>query len=329
MINIKILTLLLTISGGLVMIASVIKFQSIKKKAKELISTNNLVIYRLYHVHLILMLFFLAGYLVVAFSILFNIDIVGTLFTGIIFFFGAIFVFMGIIMQSAFLGSIKRRHNKIISNNKQLLQTENVTIFALAYQAEIRDLHTGQHLDRTAMYVKILVEELRKVPKYSIRLTDEYITDIVKSAPLHDIGKVGVPDSILQKPGKLTDEEFEIIKKHCEHGAYILKTAEKKLDFDSYLTIAIKLVNSHHERWDGKGYPHGLKWEEIPLCARIMSLADVYDALRSERCYKKSISHEESCSIISSESGNAFDPDIVDIFIKSEDKFLKVSENYF
>lgn len=308
------------------MLVSVVKNLSIKKKAKDLISSNNTTIYRLYNIHLILMSFFLVGYMVVAFSLFYDIKIVGMLLTGIIFLFGAIFVFMGIILQSAFLGSIKRRHNKIISKNKQLLQTENVTIFALAYQAEVRDLHTGKHLDRTSMYVKILAEELRKVPKYSNQLTDEYIADVVKSAPLHDIGKVGVPDSILQKPGKLNGEEFEVIKKHCEHGAYILKTAEKKLDFDSFLQIAVKLVTSHHERWDGKGYPHGLTEEEIPLCARIMSLADVYDALRSERCYKRAKSHKESCDIIKSERGKAFDPDIVDTFIKHEEKFLKVSE---
>lgn len=271
------------------------------------------------------MCFFLVGYLVVLFSILLDIRIIGVFFTGVIFFFGAVFVFLGILLQSDMLVSIKQRHEKIICQNKQLIQTENVTIFALAYQAEIRDQETGKHLERTSKYVKLIAEELWRTPKYR-SLKHDYISNIVKSAPLHDIGKVGIPDYILKKPGKLTEEEFEIIKKHCEYGANILKTAERKLDFESYLIVAVKLVMSHHERWDGKGYPHALKEDEIPLSARIMALADVYDALRSKRCYKKAFSHEESCVIIRSEKGKQFDPDVTDAFLRIEKIFLQVSE---
>ncbi len=273
------------------------------------------------------MWFFLTGYIIVFLSLFFDTYIISVLFTGVIFFFGAIFVFIGVSLQSFMLVSIRQRNKKIIKKNDQLLQTETVTIFALAYQAEIRDGETGKHLDRTSRYVKILAEELSQLPKYKSYLTDSYIVDIVKATPLHDIGKVGIPDSILKKPGKLTEEEFEIIKKHCEYGANILETAEKKLEFESFLRVGVKLVMSHHERWDGSGYPQGLKGAEIPLSARIMSLADVYDALRSKRCYKKAISHEETCLIIKREKGKQFDPVIIDAFLRLEQEFLEISEN--
>ena len=203
---------------------------------------------------------------------------------------------------------------------------------SLAYQAEIRDLETGQHLDRTTEYVRILAEELKNPPpKYTVResdknyLTDEYIIDLVKSVPLHDIGKVGVSDSILRKPGKLTEEEFEEMKKHCDHGARVLERAEKKLSFRSFLSIGVQLALSHHERWDGQGYPFGLKGEEIPLSARIMALVDVYDALRSKRCYKESFSHEESVEIISKGRGTQFDPIIIDAFLRIKNEFMNIS----
>lgn len=209
---------------------------------------------------------------------------------------------------------------------KQLAQIEKTTIFALAYQAELRDKSTGQHLKRVSLYVKLLARGLSHEPHYKSYITDGYIEDIVKSAPLHDIGKVSVPDNILWKPGSLTQEEFEIIKKHCDSGALILKRAEEQLPFRSFLRVAISLVLSHHEKWNGSGYPQGLKGEEIPLAARIMALADVYDALRSERCYKKAFSHEKACEIIKADSGSHFDPEVVGVFLKYEHEFLKVSE---
>lgn len=324
--NITGLTLLLISCGGIVMFVSILKYRTTIREASGLLSEDNKTSYRLYRIHQILMFFFLTGYLVVFFSILFDIHIIGNFFTGTIFFFGAVFVFVGILLQSDMLMSIRRRHEKLIRKNQQLLQTENVTIFALAYQAELRDLETGQHLERTSRYVRLLTEQLSRTDKYRLYLTPGYITDICKAAPLHDIGKVGIPDAILKKPDKLTVEEFEIIKRHCEYGADILRTAEKKLDFQSFFRVAIKLVFSHHERWDGKGYPQGLKNEKIPLSARLMALADVYDALRSERCYKKAMSHEEACDIISKEKGRQFDPEITDAFINAEKKFQLISE---
>lgn len=209
---------------------------------------------------------------------------------------------------------------------KRLEQTQDVTIFALAYQAELRDNETGKHLERTSSYVKILAEELRKDKKYRDYLTDHYISDLVKSAPLHDIGKVGIPDSILRKPGKLTPEEFEIMKKHCEYGVDVLQKASSELSFRSFLDIAVQLAGSHQEKWDGSGYPAGLSGDAIPLSGRIMALADVYDAMRSHRPYKEPFPHERCVKIISESSGTHFDPDIVKAFLLHEKEFSEISE---
>lgn len=209
--------------------------------------------------------------------------------------------------------------------NKHLHQVTDVTLFSLASLAETRDNDTGRHLERTSRYVRILAEGLAEKKKYKNLLTPEYIDNIVESAPLHDIGKVGVADSILLKPGKLTEQEFEEMKKHCLKGAVLLKEAEKKLDFNSFLSVAVEITHFHHERWDGGGYPEGLVGDRIPLPARIMALADVYDALRSTRCYKKSVSHTDSCEIIKNERGKHFDPDIVDVFWKQEKEFERIS----
>lgn len=209
--------------------------------------------------------------------------------------------------------------------NKHLHQVTDVTLFSLASLAETRDNDTGRHLERTSRYVEILAEGLAEKKKYKHLLTPIYIDNIVESAPLHDIGKVGVADSILLKPGRLTPEEFEEMKKHCRKGADLLKQAEKKLDFQSFLSVAVEITHFHHEKWDGSGYPEGLAGNNIPLPARIMALADVYDALRSTRCYKKSISHQDSCDIIRKERGKHFDPDVVDIFFENEKEFERIS----
>ena len=174
--------------------------------------------------------------------------------------------------------------------------------------------------------MEILTQELRKHPKYKSYLSNRYISDIVKSAPLHDTGKVGVPDAILQKPGKLEPDEFDKMKRHCEYGAMILQKAEQKLTFQSFLRIALQLVMYHHEQWDGRGYPYGLRGEDIPISARIMALSDVYDALRSKRHYKNALSHEKSVEIICEEKGKHFDPLIVEAFLKKEKDFYMISE---
>ncbi len=218
-----------------------------------------------------------------------------------------------------------KAHNNQKTTNENLNSTLDVIISSLAQQAEIRDVDTGHHLERTSNYVQLIAKHLKKTNQYKEYLSNQYIIDLVKSAPLHDIGKVGIPDRILQKPGKLTKEEFTLMEKHCEYGACLLKSADAKLTFQSFLKIAIQIALHHHEKWDGTGYPHKLKGEEIPLSARIMAIADVYDALRSDRCYKKAFSHEKSVEIIKQGSGSHFDPGIVDAFIALKDEFKKIS----
>jgi HD-GYP domain-containing protein (c-di-GMP phosphodiesterase class II) len=211
-------------------------------------------------------------------------------------------------------------------SRSQLIESQNVTIYALAYQAELRDGETGRHLERTAQYVRLLARELKHLPAFKSYLSLQYIEDLVKSAPLHDIGKVGVPDAILRKPGRLTDEEMEVMKTHCELGARVLTRAQQKLNFQSFLNMAAQLAIGHHEKWDGTGYPQGLAGIKISMSARIMALADVYDALRSKRVYKAAYPHEECVRIISGERGGQFDPDIVDAFLRNEAEFRRVSE---
>jgi HD-GYP domain-containing protein (c-di-GMP phosphodiesterase class II) len=209
--------------------------------------------------------------------------------------------------------------------NEHLRQTQDVTIFALGYQAELRDLETGKHIERTSAYVRILANELKQHEQYRSYVTDDYISDLIKSAPLHDIGKVAIPDSILLKPGKLTDEEYQIIQSHSVHGSDILEKAEERLSFPSFFKIAIQMSKYHHEKWNGTGYPSKLSGEDIPLSARIMSLADVYDALSTARPYKPAFSHEKCVNIIKEERGQSFDPDLVDIFLLKEREFEEIS----
>jgi len=278
------ITLALIIIGAFIMLLSVRKFIFMIKISNEILLKADHKISLLSKFHLTLMCFFLIGYAAVFYSIYFKIHLLGDLFTGIIFLGGAIFVLSGIILQSDMLKSIKKQTKKLVSINQQLIKTQSVTTFTLAYQAELRDQETGKHLERTSIYVEVLAKELSRLPEYKTYITDSYISDLIKAAPLHDIGKVGIPDAILQKPGKLNDTEFKIIQKHCEYGSKVLEVADKKLGFYSFLKIAIQIVRSHHEKWNGKGYPHCLKGEEIPLSARIMAIADVYDALRTKRC---------------------------------------------
>lgn len=218
-----------------------------------------------------------------------------------------------------------RSYRQQLLTNENLHETQKVTLSALAYLAETRDNETGKHLDRTSLYVSLLANTLHSKKQFCTYLTTEYIQDLTISAPLHDIGKVGIPDQILLKPGKLTADEFDEMKKHCTYGAETLIAAEEKLSFRSFLKIAIQLTSSHHEKWNGQGYPEGLKGGDIPLSARIMALADVYDALRSERVYKKAFSHEKSMDIIVSDSGTHFDPQIVAAFVEQESEFKRIS----
>ncbi len=313
--------------GSIIMLVCILKHQRNLITLKTIIKDVSIRTSSLSKFHNVLMFFFLLGYIIVAFLIYERASIISSIMVGNIFFFGAIFVLTGILLQSDMLASIKTQHDNILNTNEQLLKTQGATIFALAYQAELRDQETGKHLERTSQYVKLLAEELSALQKYNKYLNPEYIADLIKSAPLHDIGKVAIPDSILRKTDKLTKEEFDIIKKHCEYGTKVLLIADEKLNFQSYLSIAIQIVGSHHEQWDGNGYPLGLQGEDIPLSARIMAIADVYDALRSNRCYKKEFSHEETCKIIKEKKGVHFDPEIVDLFFTIENKFDDVFQN--
>ena len=211
--------------------------------------------------------------------------------------------------------------------NEQILRLQNGLVLVLADMVESRDQCTGFHVQNTAAYVRILMDTMRAKGIYADVLTDEYVYDVGSSAPLHDVGKIQIPDALLNKPGKLTDEEFKEMKCHTVRGAEIIDRAMGMLDGESaiYLTEARNLTLYHHERWDGRGYPEGLKGEEIPLSARIMAVADVFDALISRRSYKEGFPFEKAVAIIKEESGTHFDPQIVEAFLASLDKIREVS----
>jgi len=238
----------------------------------------------------------------------------------------ALMVVAGALLWLLLFAIFLRAYRRQQRTNRELVETQDVTIFALAYQAELRDRQTGKHLERTSIYVRCLGEELARLPAYRAYLSPAYLADLVKSAPLHDIGKVGITDSILLKPGKLTAEERKEIERHCELGARVLRIAEEKLKFQSFLSIAIQLTLYHHEKWDGTGYPNGLGGDAIPISGRIMALADNYDALRTERPYKKAFPHEQSRTIIEGLRGTHFDPALVDAFLRREQEFRRISE---
>lgn len=218
--------------------------------------------------------------------------------------------------------------SELRQKTKEVQDTRDVTIIALASLAETRDNETGAHLLRTQEYVKVLAENLRSHPEYQATLDDMAIDLLYKSAPLHDIGKVGIPDSILLKPGKLDDEEFAIMKTHTTIGMEALRGAAAHLEVNNFLAVAQDLICSHHERWDGKGYPQGLQNNAIPLVGRIMAVADVYDALICRRVYKSAFSHEKAKSIIVAGNGTHFDPNIVNAFLATEHQFIDISRKF-
>lgn len=222
-----------------------------------------------------------------------------------------------------------------IKNREQtqmLLEAQELTLHSLASLAETRDNETGNHLVRTQEYVRSLAEYLSRTRcGHAASLTRETIVYLYKSAPLHDIGKVGIPDRILLKPEKLTEEEFEIMKRHTDYGRDALRRAEERLGSplaSPYFRFAQDAVYAHHEQWGGEGYPQGLAGDEIPLAGRLMAVADVYDALRTKRVYKPAYTHEMAKSIILSGRGTHFDPDVVDAFVALEDRFIEISERY-
>ena len=220
---------------------------------------------------------------------------------------------------------------KVLERTRELAVTQDVTIHSLAALAEIRDNETGRHIVRTQRYVQALSRKLADHPRFADVLDEKTVDLLSKSAPLHDIGKVGLPDAILLKPGKLNDEEFAIMKTHCDLGHQALLWAEKLFELErrpSFLSHASDIANTHHEKWDGSGYPRGIKGEEIPVSGRIMALADMYDALVCKRVYKGPFPHEKAVSIISERRGSHFDPDVADAFLEIEETFKRISEEF-
>ena len=228
-------------------------------------------------------------------------------------------IFIGVSSLAAFIMTITII-TLIFQGNKRAFYHEQIStmhagvIASLAEVVENRDDNTGGHVRRTAVYVEGIARTLKKQGVYSDILTDQYIQDMIVAAPLHDLGKIHIPDSVLNKPGRLTDEEYDIMKTHAAAGEDLLTHIEEEVGESEYLDMAVEMAAFHHEWWDGTGYPYGISGEDIPLCARIMAVADVFDALTSKRVYKEAMTVEEAYSIIRKESGTHFDPAVVDAF---------------
>ncbi|MFB0723795.1 two-component system response regulator [Aeromonas salmonicida] len=206
---------------------------------------------------------------------------------------------------------------------------QQVSIRALAHLAEIRDPETGNHILRTQGYVRLLANALASHPRFIDTLTPRYIALLSRSAPLHDIGKVGIPDHILRKPGKLTAEEWDVMRTHAKLGSDAIEQAERDIEQPlAFLTLAKEIAHWHHEKWDGSGYPDGLRGDEIPLSARLMALADVFDALINVRVYKAAMPYDEARALILSGTGQHFDPDVVTAFDNHFDQFVAIAERY-
>jgi putative two-component system response regulator len=207
---------------------------------------------------------------------------------------------------------------------KEIIDLQMGMIFGLAKLAEARDSDTGKHLERIQVLCRFFAGELSQQPQYSTYIDSEYCDRIFHASPLHDIGKVGIPDGVLLKPGKLDPEEFEIMQTHTIIGSNTLEEVKQRFPQNKFIDMGIKIARSHHEKWDGSGYPDHLKGEEIPLSARIMAIVDVYDAVRSKRIYKPPFDHLTTREIIIKASGTQFDPSLIDLFKKVEDQFREI-----
>lgn len=226
-------------------------------------------------------------------------------------------------MTERYNAELERR---VAEQVKEIADSHVSTIFALSTLAESRDPETGAHLERMREYCRSLANTLREMPEYQDVVDETFVENIYAASPLHDIGKVGIPDNVLLKPGKLDDEEFDIMKQHSRIGADTLRRVSEKYPSNALIQMGIEIAQSHHEKWNGKGYPDRLAGEDIPLSSRILALCDVYDALTCRRCYKEPFSHEKSAGIILSERGNHFDPALVDVFDKIQDEFDRIRD---
>jgi putative two-component system response regulator len=218
---------------------------------------------------------------------------------------------------------------EVLRRTREITTIQDVTIQVMASLAETRDNETGHHIRRTQHYVRVLAEELASHPRFRDELSTSVIDLMFKSAPLHDIGKVGIPDHILLKPGPLDADEWVIMKTHPTIGREAIERAERSLGLRvDFLRFAKEIAYGHHEKWDGSGYPQGLSGDAIPVSARLMALADVYDALISRRCYKAPIAHDESVAIVAKGRGTHFDPDVVDAFLHRQDAFQRIAATF-
>jgi putative two-component system response regulator len=219
--------------------------------------------------------------------------------------------------------------DEVARRSRELAAIQDVTILAMASMAETRDNETGNHIQRTQQYVKVLAEHLRTHPRFASTLSDAYIATLFKSAPLHDIGKIGIPDRILLKPGRFEPHEFEIMKTHCKLGRDAIQQAEDRLGMSvAFLTVAKEIAYGHQEKWDGSGYPEGLSGDDIPVSARLMAVADVYDALISRRVYKDGMPHEQAEQIMRDGRGRHFDPDVLDAFVANAAEFRRIAARF-
>jgi adenylate cyclase len=210
-------------------------------------------------------------------------------------------------------------------SHQALLASHSATVDSIALIASMHDDETGAHIRRTKNYVKVLAEYFYAKKAYPKLLTPEYINSIYEAAPLHDIGKIGIPDSILKKPGKLTEEEFEVMKTHATLGKNVIQNTMNSYDKNDFLKVAYNIAFYHHEKWDGTGYPNGLKGHEIPLEAQFMTLADVYDALISKRRYKKAFSFEKAEKIIIEGRGTVYSPTMIEAFLELKEEFKEIA----
>lgn len=222
------------------------------------------------------------------------------------------FLLIGMVLY----GVICVRNVREISQSLRVEKIQQSVISSLATVVEERDENTGEHIQRTSEYVRMLSDAMKADSRY-VSVSAEFLNNVQLAAPMHDMGKIRIPDAILNKPGRLTDEEYAVMKRHSAYGAEIIEKTLRVIEEEDYYNVAKNIARHHHERWDGKGYPDGLKGGEIPLEARIMALADVYDALVSKRVYKEAFSKEKACEILREGAGTQFDPDLTRLFLKS------------
>ncbi len=235
---------------------------------------------------------------------------------------------VGVMVAAYFLLRLAGETRRARLWRRKLENARQVTIESMAAVAETRDPETGAHIKRTQHYVRAIAEELKRSGHYTEILTEEFIKLLFLSAPLHDIGKVGVPDGILLKPGPLSTDEMTIMKKHAEFGRQIIFSTAKSIEGDNFLVIAAEIAGSHHEKWDGSGYPLGLAGQDIPLSGRIMAAADIYDALISRRCYKEPFTHADSIAMMSAMRGTTFDPAVLDAFFRIEPTIIRIAQEF-